>query len=385
MYRMFYITLLDIIYITLYNYIILKKAKNISKKHSKKTMKQIVKLTTDLMKFRTTKENPKELKRCVDFVAKQLPKHLHITKGINKGKPYIIATVKKTKKPKLLLTGHLDVVEAKPELFKPKIKQGKIFGRGSLDMKAGTAIAIQLLKEEKEKDIGLMLTTDEEIGGHDGMGYLAKQWKPKLVLSVEPAEQKITIKEKGVLWLKIKTKGKSAHGSKPWLGENAIEKLIQKYQQIKKMFPNPNEKKWQATINLGVIKGGEAYNQVPGEAEMGIDIRYTEKDDVNKILKKIKKIKDIQIEVAQKQPMLNTDKKNFYIKKLKQVAEKVTKQKMEFRNQTGASDIRYFGEKGIPSADFGPLGKGEHAKDEWVSIKSMENIYKVLKEFIQTL
>ena len=359
--------------------------KYINKNYSKEIMKKITKLTTELIKFQTTKENSQELKKCVDFIAKQLPKHLHITKGINKGKPYLIASVKKTKKPKLLFTGHLDVVEAEAEQFKPKIKKGKIFGRGSLDMKAGAAIVIQLIKEEKQKDIALMLTTDEEIGGEDGIGYLSKTWNPGLVIATEPSEQKITIKEKGVLNLKIKAKGKSAHGSRPWEGDNAIEKLIQNYPKIKKMFPKTNKNKWQITMNLGLIKGGEAYNKIPDKAELGLDIRYTEKDDVNKLIKKIKKIKGIQVEVTNKQPMLNTDEKNPYVQKLKQAAQKVTKQKMKFKKETGASDIRYFAQKKVPAVDFGIIGKNMHGKNEWASIKSMEKIYKILKEFIKTL
>jgi len=348
-------------------------------------MKQLVKLTTGLMKFQTTKDKQEELKKCVNFAVKQLPKNLHIKKGINKGKPYLIATVKKTKKPKLLLTGHLDVVEAEPEQFKPKIKKGKIYGRGAVDMKSGAAIIIQLIKEEKQKDIGIMLTTDEEIGGINGIGYLVKQWKPKLVIAIEPSEEQITIKNKGVLWIKLKARGKAAHGSKPWEGDNAIDKLIQKYSQIKKIFPNPNKKKWQVTMNLGMIKGGQSYNKVPDKAELGLDIRYTEKDDVIKLLKRIKKTKGIQIEVIEKQPMRNTKEGNPYMQKLKQAAQKITKKKAEFRKETGASDTRFFAEKRIITTDFGPIGANMHGKNEWVSIKSMENVYKTLKEFIKTL
>ncbi|MDP2906629.1 MAG: M20/M25/M40 family metallo-hydrolase [Nanoarchaeota archaeon] len=342
--------------------------------------KEVIELTKQLIKFKTTKENPKELKRCVDFVAKQLPKHLHVTIGINKDKPYLIATVKRTKSPKLILTGHLDVVEAEQGQFRPVIKNGRIYGRGSADMKAGAAIAIQVMKEEKEKDIALMLTTDEEIGGVNGIGYLSQQgWKPKVVLSVEPSEQKINTKEKGVLWLKIKTSGKAAHGSTPWKGENAIEKLLQKYERIKKMFPNPKNNKWMMTMNLGMIKGGHAYNKVPDYAEMGIDIRYTEKDDINKVLKRIRKIKDIKIEIAQIQPMLNTDENNVHMQHLKKIA------KTEFRVEHGASDVRFFAKRGVPAADFGPIGANYHAKNEWVSIRSVDEIYRALKKFVQTL
>ncbi|MBU4501842.1 MAG: M20/M25/M40 family metallo-hydrolase [Nanoarchaeota archaeon] len=348
-------------------------------------MKEIVKLTSDLIKFQTTKENPKELQRCVDYVAKQLPKRLHITKGINKGKPYIIASVKKTKKPKLLLEGHLDVVEAEPGDFKPKVKGKKLYGRGSYDMKSGCAIAIQLLKEEKEKDIALMLTTDEEIGGEDGVGHLYKQWNPRLVIATEPSNYEITIKNKGILWLKVTAKGKAGHGSTPWNGENAIDKLMDKYQKIKKMFPKPNKKRWTATLNLGWIKSGEAYNKVPAEAEMGLDIRYTEHDDVNKIIKKIRNLKGIKVETPQKQPMRITDIKEPHMQKLKKVFEKVTKKKARFKSTTGGSDTRFFAGKGIVTTDFGVKGKNLHAPNEWADIKSMGTVYKILKEFIKTL
>jgi len=348
-------------------------------------MKQLTKLTTDLIKFKTTKDNPKELQKCVNYVEKQLPKYLHIKKGVNKGKPYIIASVKKTTKPKLLLTGHLDVVEAEPEQFKPKIKNGKIFGRGSFDMKSGCAAIIQIIKEEKEKDIAVMLTTDEEIGGEAGIGFLSKTWKPKLAIATECTGARFNIKNKGILWLKIKTKGKAGHGSKPWKGENAIDKLLKKYEKIKKMFPKPSEKKWQATMNLGMIKGGEAYNKVPDQAEMGLDIRYTEKEDVNQLIKKIKKIKDIQIEVDQKQPMRITDKNDSQIQKLKKIAQKITKRKIELASQTGASDTRYFAAKGVVTTDFGGRGKNVHGKNEWVSIKSIVETFKILKEFVKTL
>ncbi|MBM3199316.1 M20 family metallopeptidase [Candidatus Woesearchaeota archaeon] len=343
-------------------------------------LKRIINTTSDLIKFQTTKDNPKELKRCVEFVAKQFPKNIHVTKGINKNKPYVIISVNKTKTPKLLLTGHLDVIEAEQDQYEPKIRGGRIYGRGSADMKAGAAIGMQVLKEETEKDIALMLTTDEEIGGADGIGFLSTQgWKPKIVLSVEPSEQKINIKEKGVLWLKIKTTGKAAHGSTPWKGENAIDKVIKKYFEIKKMFPKPNPKKWRVTMNLGLIKGGQAYNKVPDWAEIGIDIRYTEKDDVEEILRKIKKVKDIKIEIAQKQPMLDTDEKDIYMKRLRKIG------KTRFRKETGASDIRFFAKKGVPAADFGPVGANYHGKNEWVSIKSMGSVYQILKEFIKGL
>ncbi len=348
-------------------------------------MKQLIKLTSNLVKFETVKGRPDELRRCIDYVQKQFPKHIYITKGINKGKPYLIASVKKTKRPDLLFVCHLDVVEAEPEQFKPKLKGNRLYGRGAQDMKSGAAIAIQLLKEEKEKNIAAMFTTDEEIGGENGVGFLVKKWKPKMVIAIEPSKARIVTKHKGVLWIKLKAKGKSAHGSTPWEGDNSIDKLLDGYERVKRILKQKTRKKWQLTYNLGMIKGGDAFNKVPDEAEFGLDIRYTENDDLNKIIKKIRKIKNLKLKIIQKQPMLNTNEDSPEIKKLKKISERIFRQKVDFFHQTGASDVRYFGSKGIAAINFGPLGKNLHSKNEWVDLRSVEKIFLILKEYIRTL
>ena len=70
---------------------------------------------------------------------------------------------------------------------------------------------------------------------------------------------------------------------------------------------------------------------------------------------------------------------------LKKIFEKVTNKKAKFKSTTGGSDTRFFAGKGIITADFGVVGKNLHALNEWADIKSMETVYKILKEFIKTL
>jgi len=355
--------------------------------NKKKLEKELIALTGKLISFETVTDNKKEIEKCFNFIKKQL-KNFFIKEYIFNGKKSIaISLAKKKKKFNIILIGHLDVVPAEKKDFKPRTKSGKIYGRGSADMKAGVAISILILKNLRPKNVLLLLTSDEEIGGHNGTNYLAKKYKGDFVLSPEAGKGGITTKEKGVIWLKIKAKGKANHASTPWLGSNAIEKLISTYQEIKKMFPEIKakdsfEKKWQKTINLGMIKGGSsAFNKIPDEAEAGIDIRYSEKSNPDKIIKIIKRVakkNNCSVQIIEKEPMLLT-KENRYLKLLKKISG--IKEKSEF----GSSDVRYFSNKGISAVDFSVTGGNWHAEDEYVNIKSMLKIYKVIEKFIQTL
>ena len=290
------------------------------------------------------------------------------------------------------MNAHIDVVEADDKDFTPKIEGDKLLGRGSVDMKAGAAASMLLMKEFKDKkpDMALMIVSDEEIGGFDGTGHLVKQgYTADFVMAAEPGHDAnkldICIKEKGVFWVKIKTKGKACHGSRPWLGENAAEKLFNKYFEIKKLFtPTTPEDRWKTTVNLGKVNSGNSPNRVPDEAEMVLDIRYTEETSASELFDKIKQIQDIEVEVIEEAPML-INKDMTMINKLKKVVENVTGKECPLMSEHGASDLRFFSEKEVPSAIIGPFGENYHGDGEFVLISSLELFYKVMVEFVNTL
>ena len=352
------------------------------------TKNEIIELTKKLITFKSTKGNPKELEKCVDFCADYLGKFAVAKKFKFKGKPSIVATYKNIK-PEIFLVGHLDVVEAPDEQFKPEIQGTDLIGRGAIDMKGGDAIAMVLFKHlaKLKLPIGIMLTSDEEIGGFEGVGQLIKKYKCKFAIAPEPnqttdsSQLHITIKEKGVFWLKIKTKGKAAHASRPWLGENAVDKLIKVYETLRESFQEVVPDIWAPTINIGMISGGEAPNKIPDKAEAVIDIRWTEGFDKEKILNKIKKL-GADYEVIEYSNMLDNDKNNKYIKLLQKCAENQTGKKCLLLNEHGASDARFFAEKGMPAVIFGPYGDGYHGPGEYLDLTSIENTYNTLKEFM---
>ena len=162
----------------------------------------------------------------------------------------IVTRLKGTaEKPRLLLLSHLDVVGANPiewslNPFSGLIKDGYVWGRGALDMKGMTAIEIMAMKLLKRNDIKLKgdvilaATADEEMGGLGGADFLLRNHPDKIFAeyvlnegggsSISTRDKRIfTINtaEKGLLWFKVRAKGKPGHGSMPEAADNAIMRM----------------------------------------------------------------------------------------------------------------------------------------------------------------
>lgn len=211
-------------------------------------MKQeIVNLTKKLIKVPSVKANTAALYKIINFCKTYFAGREFITKKLESNKKLsLVVTFEKTQKPEIFLVGHLDVVEGEKEQFIPQVKGNRLYGRGSKDMKGADSVMMVLMKNlasmKIKPSLGLMLTTDEEIGGLNGVGYLLRTKKYSCKVAFVPDggnNFKIITSEKGVIHFKLTAKGKSAHGSRPWIGENAIDKLIKAYQKLRKEFPNP--------------------------------------------------------------------------------------------------------------------------------------------------
>ncbi len=347
--------------------------------------REIIALTSKLMRFRSVKGNPSELKRIIDFVEKFYKgDSLVIKRFVKNNKHSIVIMPKGVKKTKLLFLCHADVVEADNKDFLPKVKGDRLFGRGSADMKSGLAIAMLLMKEHKDKPIGLMVTTDEEVSGADGAGLLSKKYSADFIIATECSDLNITCKEKGVFWVKLIARGKSTHGSRPWTGINAADMLIEAYGRLRKNLPQLKNEAWKTTMSLGLFNAGKAPNIVPGEAEMVLDIRYTEEKSTDKLIKIIKQAirkENIKIEIISKAPLLINKKDNCNIRMLSDSAKKILGKRPKLLGEHGASDARFFAGKAA-CVMYGPYGYNLHGKNENVTISSCGKCYRALEELI---
>jgi len=349
--------------------------------------KDLVALTSELIRFKSTKANPAELKRVIDYIERFFDgMDVTIKRYERKGKHAIVILPRGVRKPKLLLCSHADVVEAEEKQFVPFRKGDRLYGRGAVDMKAGLAISLLLFKAHyRTKKLGLMITTDEEIGGFDGVAKLVGKFPAEFVVASEPTQDALIVKEKGVVWLKLRAKGKACHGSRPWLGENAIDNLLAAYARLRRAFPHVTKDSWKTTMNLGSIRGGDAPNRVPDAAELTVDIRYTEKTTAEKVIATAQRAvgTTIGIEVLERCPLMITAPHQEQVKRMAACSEEIVGTRPRITAEHGASDLRFFSEAGIPALVYGPKGANYHGKDEYVEIRSAAEIYRVLEHYLK--
>ena len=208
--------------------------------------------------------------------------------------------------------------------------------------------------------------------------------------------RRISIAEKGVLWLELNSKGKIAHGSRPEKGINAVSNLIEVLNLIKKYKMKFKEHNLltKPTINLGQIQGGNAPNMVPSAAKAVLDIRFLPHQDPKQILKEIKlliekakkknKTININIKILEKCPATEVDRNNKLVNIIKEVTKKTLGFEPGIVGDSGASDAKSLIEKGIPAVGFS-LGEGKmfHVANENIKIKELTDFSKVLTEIVK--
>jgi succinyl-diaminopimelate desuccinylase len=355
---------------------------------------KLLTLIKDLVKFPTTNDNLNAINGCFDYIGKKLSFYPFIVKEFEKnGVKSVVWSTKNTLKPDLILNAHIDVVPANKEMFLLKTNGNKLVGRGVSDMKFAIAMFITTLERiynihRKLPNLGLLITSDEEKGGFNGTNYLINKigFRSKAVIIPDGGDNfKIVEKAKGVYQLKIRSFGKSAHGSRPWEGENAIEKIIKASNQLRKLFPIPeiNGNLWKTTVNISKINGGDTINQVCDSAELYLDIRFTEKYSRNSLLSEIEKIfPTMTIEEIVYAPDFSINRKNKYIKEWEELLQKNGFIDI-YVKEHGASDGRFFSAAGIPTIVCKPVGGNIHSEDEWINLDSVVSFTNILQAYIE--
>jgi succinyl-diaminopimelate desuccinylase len=208
---------------------------------------------------------------------------------------------------RLIWHGHLDVVPGRPEQFVPHVEGGRLYGRGSYDMKAALAAMMLALADVSDiagVEVLLLVVPDEERSepGENCTDMLVRQGlRADFVVCGEPTDLQVGVQAKGVLMLRADVPGTSAHGSTPWLGDNAVLRAIDLYRRIGELsfaaesaplFARPS-------LNLGRIHGGDAINKVPDLCRMEIDIRYLPHQRPAEILAAVRALdREVQVEVV---------------------------------------------------------------------------------------
>jgi succinyl-diaminopimelate desuccinylase len=336
-------------------------------------------------------DRPDQLVAVADYVSAYLATipGIHVERSEAAGKPAIVATLRPTREPALMLNGHLDVVVGRPEQFAPELRDGRIYGRGSQDMKGSCAVMLRLLRDlaalPERPDVGFQFVTDEEIGGRDGTGrLLAEGWRCGFMLCLEPTDMGVLFEHKGAMWVELRLPGAPSHGSRPWEGRNPVRALARGLQAIEARFPDPaGPEEWRTTVTPTVVRAGAgSANQVPAEARVTFDIRWTQDAPPEAIEAAMAEaFPDAELLVGAAGPGLYTDPEHPEVCRVADLLEQRLGRTPRFYRETFATDARYYTIAGMPAICVGPVGAGLHSDEEWVSVESLVDLYAVLKEY----
>lgn len=361
-----------------------------------------VSLTQQLVRFDTINPTSPELD-CARFLAELLEGggfsvRLH---EFAPGRASLVAHAPGGNGAPLCFAGHIDTVPlgATPWTRNPfagETDAGRLYGRGSSDMKSGIAAlacaALDLVRSRTLRKAGLTLVfVAGEETGCEGAAHLARTagalGTAGAMVVGEPTDGQPLVGHKGALWLEARTRGVTAHGSMPERGVNAIYRAARAVAALEsfRFDVPPDPLLGRPTLNVGTIRGGLNVNSVPDEAVIGIDIRTVPAQRHAQVREDLARALGAEVELSSRVdvPGVRTDERDPFIE---QVLDLV--QRRQGRRPAPAS-APYFTDASILTPAFGGiptviLGPGElvqaHQTDEYAEVRRIEETTELYTE-----
>lgn len=334
-------------------------------------------------------------------------------------KPNLVATLPGRTDRTLCFNGHLDTVQFDASDWSRdplgEREDDRIYGRGATDMKGAVAAMLQVALAyartgtEPPMSLQLAFVSDEETGGDAGLTTLLEttDFAPDACIvgetTARDGRHSVSVADRGNIWLTVEASGTAAHGSRPMLGENAIDRVTEAVDRLRREFgqqrlsvdpamdaiieesvdfyePEAGAEATRElfrypTINLGIIEGGTAINTVPASACARVDIRLTAGVDTKDALGGIRnclrgmdgiEITDISWSLGSYEQVGSP-----IVEATAGAAERVVGDEVYRRSATGGGDTKDLRHAGIPTVEFG-FGTGTaHATDEYTTTEAL--------------
>ena len=310
---------------------------------------------------------------------------------------YVNAGAKKT----LMLEAHLDTVPAdnmEIEPFKPAMKNGRVYGRGSCDTKASVAVffgtAANISKRHRDLKYNLLLlgACDEEYGFTGARAAAERGLKADFAIVGEPTQLRIVRAHKGVTRWKIKANGKAAHSAYPELGDNAIYTMAKALNRIEEYAArlrkkSPDEFLGAPSLSVGVISGGHTVNIVPDSCWIEVDRRVLPGESRESVLDSIRSLLADTPSIVVEDPYLSlpamsVDQGSEIVKVLSSAIRDVLGEPI-IEGANYATDAGVFNDAELPSVVFGPGDiKDAHTSTEAVDLSQIESATRILDRLL---
>ncbi|MFP4627306.1 MAG: M20 family metallopeptidase [Natronomonas sp.] len=380
----------------------------------------VVETALDLVSF-DTQNPPGNTLKIVDWIEETvrdlgLQTERHV---VDPAKPNLVAWMEGHTDRTLGFNGHVDTVpyDAGVWTFDPLGERdgNLVYGRGATDMKGAVASMLAAIRAYVDTDtrppmnLEFSFVSDEEVGGAAGLPSLLDSdiLRAEAYVIGEPTceqgRHSVTVADRGSIWLTLEATGVSAHGSRPMLGTNAIDRLYAGIETLRRRFgpqrldvprelapvveesveyygPILGEESARTmfaspTINLGTIEGGEAINSVPRHASSEVDIRLTAGVNTPDVLAEIRdcaadcegvEIADVSWSVGTFEPIDGP-----LVSSVTTIAEDVTGERVYRRSATGGGDAKKFRKAGVSTVEFALGTDTVHAVDEYTPVEAL--------------
>jgi succinyl-diaminopimelate desuccinylase len=318
-----------------------------------------------------------------------------------------------TAKPRLIFYTHIDVVPAQGwEAFKPRVENGRIYGRGAADMKGAIPALLMALERCKDRPIkyntSVMITTDEETSQASQLRYLSRYLQPvqgAYFFDLDSNFGYVSIANLGALQMEVLVKGKSVHSGLSHLGENAVEKAIELMNALMDLKKKVSERKSKvlahpdtgldrmvARLNLNMVQGGIKVNIIPDRCVISIDRRLIPEENIaearKEILDTLSAVPDVRWEIQRDfsiPPVPSCD--DPLADELVDIMKRVTREGGKY-GEMGSGDLTNIVVNEWGGIEFG-LGvirpeSNIHAPDEFVYQKDIESLAEIIYHFLTT-
>ncbi len=309
------------------------------------------------------------------------------------GRPNVVAIARGSGGGRsLMLNAHMDTVgvAGMADPFTPRLEDGRLYGRGSYDMKGSLAACMLATAEARRKgltgDVLLTAVSDEEFASV-GTEAVAGSLRADAAIVTEPTELQLAVAHRGFVHLEIETHGRAAHGSRPHLGIDAIAKmgrvLVGIEELDRRLRANPiHPYVGSGSVHASLIEGGQEYSSYPAQCLLQAERRTIPGETVELAEGEIRAILDeaaandpdfsCEVRVLASREPFEVSESDAAVTTVRSCAAAVLGHEPEIVGVSFWADSALLAAAGIPTVVFGPRGEGAHAEVEWVDLESLE-------------
>jgi acetylornithine deacetylase len=342
-------------------------------------------------------------------------------------RPNVVAHIGSSNaKPALMLVAHIDTVGAGDmrEPFTPRVRDGKLYGRGALDIKSGVAAmcaaAVSVARDVASGVLRLArpfmsaAVADEECNSIGTQELLRRGRSAEFAIVLEPTDLQLVVAHKGYAWFEIVTHGRAAHGSLPSEGRDAVRmmgRVLVALDELEKKLTAraPHPRLGNASLHASLIEGGQELSSYPAECRLQLERRMLPGETVVSVEAELREMLEALEDASRKagentkgksagdenvaafhatlrgglgsRPAYEIDEGSALVKRASAAVRRACG-KCELASMSAWTDTALLAAAGIPGIVFGPSGRGLHGAEEYVEIESVHKCAATLRELI---